>query len=114
MLQFSNVLCPIDFSETSARALTYAAALAQWYDAHLEVLHVVPALEAEGDEAQGDGPEENGLAPLRGSRGQLSERIERAIATAGASTWTQRISSNHHRSTHVTRRYSRIVDDGSG
>jgi nucleotide-binding universal stress UspA family protein len=48
MLQFNNVLCPIDFSETSTRALTYATALARWYDAHLEVLHVVPVCEHDG------------------------------------------------------------------
>jgi nucleotide-binding universal stress UspA family protein len=45
VIQFRRILCPVDLSETSIRALTYAAALASWYDAQLEVLHVVPAPE---------------------------------------------------------------------
>jgi len=80
MPQFDNVLCPIDFSETSGRALTYAAALARWYDAHLEVLHVVPVSGQGGppihlDSAGGPWPPGE---PLIGA-------IEAAIDGAGAS-----------------------------
>ena len=53
---FSHVLCPIDFSETSRRALQHAAALASWYHARLSVLHVtahegetVPVVGAPGE-----------------------------------------------------------------
>jgi nucleotide-binding universal stress UspA family protein len=42
MVEFKHILCPIDFSDTSTRALIYAAAFATWYEAQLEVLHVVP------------------------------------------------------------------------
>jgi universal stress protein A len=80
MLQFKNVLCPIDFSETSARALTYATALARWYDAHLEVLHVVPAFEHDVPPTRFDTA--GGAWP---SRKQLIIEIEGAIAAAGAS-----------------------------
>ncbi len=45
MIAFRHVLCPIDFSETSARALAYASAFASWYDAALTILHVVPDFE---------------------------------------------------------------------
>ena len=45
MPAFDKILCPIDFSATSAQALTYAIALARWYDTSLEVLHVAPAFE---------------------------------------------------------------------
>src|SRR5690606_34736496 len=45
VIVFRNVLCPIDFSETSARALAYASAFASWYGATLTVLHVVPDFE---------------------------------------------------------------------
>jgi nucleotide-binding universal stress UspA family protein len=79
MLQFNNVLCPIDFSETSARALTYATVLARWYDAHLEVLHVVPAFEENEPPAHFD--IETGVWP---SRDRLVAEIERLIAAAGA------------------------------
>lgn len=43
MRQFSHVLCPVDFSETSIRATRYARAFADWYGAALTLLHVVPA-----------------------------------------------------------------------
>ena len=35
-----RVLCPVDFSEPSLRALHHAAAVAAWYEAELHVLHV--------------------------------------------------------------------------
>jgi len=40
MITVSRILCPIDFSEHSARALEYAAVLARWYGASIRVLHV--------------------------------------------------------------------------
>ena len=46
MIEFKQILCPVDFSESSVRALTYAAAFARWYDAQLTVLHVVPTFES--------------------------------------------------------------------
>ena len=45
MVTFKQVLCPVDLSEASLRPLTYAAAIAGWYDARLTVLHVVPTFE---------------------------------------------------------------------
>jgi nucleotide-binding universal stress UspA family protein len=48
MIDVKHVLCPIDFSEFSSRALTHAAALARWYEARLTVLYVyanVPAVD---------------------------------------------------------------------
>ncbi len=40
MPTFTRVLCPIDFSESSARAIRYADAIAGWYGATLCVQHV--------------------------------------------------------------------------
>lgn len=45
MIEFTQILCPTDFSEASVRPLTYAAALARWYGARLTVLHVVPTFD---------------------------------------------------------------------
>jgi nucleotide-binding universal stress UspA family protein len=45
MVEFTRILCPIDFSESSLRALDHAAAVANWYEAQLTVLHVVPTFE---------------------------------------------------------------------
>jgi nucleotide-binding universal stress UspA family protein len=42
MIEITRVLCPVDFSEGSRRALRYAAATARWYGAQLTVLHVIP------------------------------------------------------------------------
>lgn len=44
MLQIERVLCPVDFSEFSARAYDYAHSLARHYEATLYVLHVVRAI----------------------------------------------------------------------
>lgn len=45
MVEFARLLCPVDFSDSSARALAHAAALARWYEAQLTVLHVVPTFD---------------------------------------------------------------------
>ena len=44
MVTFTRVLCPIDFSEPSRRALAYARAFAEWHQARLAVMHVAAAL----------------------------------------------------------------------
>jgi nucleotide-binding universal stress UspA family protein len=46
VIEFTHILCPIDFSESSTRSLAHAAALARWYEAQLTVLHVVPTFDA--------------------------------------------------------------------
>ncbi len=38
---FTRILCPVDFSESSQRALTYAIAMAEESDARLTALHVI-------------------------------------------------------------------------
>jgi nucleotide-binding universal stress UspA family protein len=40
VLHVAQVLCPVDFSEFSRRALDHAAAIARWYGARLTILHV--------------------------------------------------------------------------
>jgi nucleotide-binding universal stress UspA family protein len=45
MIEFKRILCPVDFSDSSIRALAHADALARWYEAQLTVLHVVPTFE---------------------------------------------------------------------
>jgi len=45
MIAFTHILCPIDLSDTSSRAMAHAAALARWYGARLTVLHVVPTFD---------------------------------------------------------------------
>lgn len=40
MVTFGRILCPVDYSETAARAVHYADAIAGWYGATLIVQHV--------------------------------------------------------------------------
>lgn len=42
MVNITRVLCPVDFSDCSRRALDYAIAIGRWFGADIEVLHVVP------------------------------------------------------------------------
>lgn len=44
MLTLARILCPSDFSDVSARAETYATAMARHYDATLHLLHVDPPM----------------------------------------------------------------------
>ena len=44
MIRITHVLCPVDFSEISRRALDHATAFAQWYEARLTVLNVFPVM----------------------------------------------------------------------
>jgi nucleotide-binding universal stress UspA family protein len=51
VIQIARILCPIDFSDCSSRALQHALAIARWYEASVSVLHVfmnVPYLEVPG------------------------------------------------------------------
>jgi nucleotide-binding universal stress UspA family protein len=42
MNEISRILCPIDFSDFSRRALQYAVALARWYASTVTLVHVSP------------------------------------------------------------------------
>ncbi len=84
MIEFRHILCPIDFSDTSGRALTYATAFATWYEAQLTVLHVAPAF----DEALRPG--ETGPDPSPGSRDDMLAKIGRSIEQAGAAALNAR------------------------
>jgi nucleotide-binding universal stress UspA family protein len=45
VINFKQVLCPIDLSETSVRSLTYAAAFTRWYHGRLTILHIAPTFD---------------------------------------------------------------------
>jgi nucleotide-binding universal stress UspA family protein len=40
MTRFNRIVCPIDFSDYSQRALDYAMAIARWHHSHVWALHV--------------------------------------------------------------------------
>lgn len=48
MITIRHILCPVDLSDASLRALTHASALAGWYESSLMALYVDTALPIEG------------------------------------------------------------------
>jgi nucleotide-binding universal stress UspA family protein len=89
VVEFKHILCPIDFSDTSLRALTYATAFATWYEAQLEVLHVVPAFEdgLVGPEVASRLSEPGG--PL--SRDAIVAEMRRVLEATGAAGLDSRV-----------------------
>jgi nucleotide-binding universal stress UspA family protein len=43
MIEISRILCPIDFSDFSRRAVDHAVAIAKWYDSTITLFHVCTA-----------------------------------------------------------------------
>jgi len=83
MIEFKQIICPVDFSESSVRALAYAAAFARWYDAQLTVLHVVPTFEPM--QVRGDLTEPvRVLNPM--PREQVLEEMSRSLNLAALSS----------------------------
>lgn len=46
MIEITRILCPIDFSDHSRRALDHAAAVARWFESTIALLHVYSATPA--------------------------------------------------------------------
>jgi nucleotide-binding universal stress UspA family protein len=90
VIEFRHILCPIDFSETSIRALSYAASFASWYKAELEVLHVEPAFESVPVAAMADPIARIGR-PHRVSPHEIVARMEQVIVAAGAAEVNRRV-----------------------
>jgi nucleotide-binding universal stress UspA family protein len=49
MVKFEKILCPVDFSVSSDRALDYALALARFHSSEVTVMHVLPRVLADPD-----------------------------------------------------------------
>lgn len=84
MVEFRNVLCPIDLSEASSRPLAYAAAFARWYEARLTVLHVVPTFDPMQVRSGALGDPVRILSPM--TRDEILGELRRAVDAAGAGT----------------------------
>lgn len=85
MVAFQRILCPIDFSETSTRALACAAAIARWYGGRLAVLHVVPVFDDNMESSfpwKGDHPR----TPYAPVRADVLAHMRRSIAEADATS----------------------------
>ncbi len=83
MIRFNQIVCPVDFSESSERALACAATLARRYDAQLTVLHVVPTFEPM--QVRGDLAEPvRVVTPMR--REEVLEEMTRSLNLAALSS----------------------------
>jgi len=79
MISLRRVLCPVDFSEPSERALRYALAIARWHGSALTVLHVDDVLlRAARAEIDRNAP----------SAGNIYDDLNNFIADAGGSPQT--------------------------
>jgi nucleotide-binding universal stress UspA family protein len=82
VIEFTQIICPVDFTESSVRAFAHAAAIARWYDAQLTVLHVVPTFEP--IQVRGDvGDPVRVVTPL--PREQVLEEMRRTLNLAAVS-----------------------------
>ena len=80
---FSRVTCPIDFSETSRRALPYAGAFARWYNAALEILHVTGAFDDESSPARDHPGPDDSRVSYPTSKEAILARLDSVIQSAG-------------------------------
>ncbi|HEX6213116.1 MAG TPA: universal stress protein [Methylomirabilota bacterium] len=84
MVEFRQILCPVDLSEASLRPLSYAAAFARWYDATLTALHVVPTFEPMQVRGGGLTDPVRILQPM--SREEVLDELGRVLKAAGITT----------------------------
>ncbi|HEY5617658.1 MAG TPA: universal stress protein [Vicinamibacterales bacterium] len=84
MVEFRNILCPIDLSDVSSRPLAYATAFARWYEATLTVLHVVPTFDPMQVRSGALGDSVRMLYPM--TRDEILSELRRAVDAAGAGT----------------------------
>jgi nucleotide-binding universal stress UspA family protein len=82
MINVRRILCPVDFSDHSRRALDHALALATWYSSAVTVLHVSPLSPVAAHAPMGGMPPYVGLTPE--ARQALMRSME-AFAAGGPS-----------------------------
>jgi len=108
MIEFKQIICPVDFSDSSVRAFAHAAAIAHWYDAQLTVLHVVPTFESL--QVRGDlGDPIRVVTPM--PREQVLEEMHRTLNLAAVSSRATPIAeAGDPRSTIIDQALSRNAD----
>lgn len=70
MIEIRNILCPVDFSDFSRRAVDHAVAIARWYQAKLTLFHVAAAVPVAAY-----GPGSAGLAPVVAAHADRDELL---------------------------------------
>jgi len=82
VVEFKQILCPVDLSDLSLSPVTYAAALARRHAAHLTLLHVVPTFDPVPVRPSTLGETMQYVYPE--SRDEVLERLNRVLDTAEA------------------------------
>lgn len=80
-MKIRSILCPMDFSELSRRALQHAVMLARWYGAELTLAHVYPFMAVMGGDAL---YLPSGLPLDASTRERLTSELESAAGRARA------------------------------
>jgi nucleotide-binding universal stress UspA family protein len=83
MLVIKHVLCAIDFSVVSRRAISVAATISRWYDADLTLLHVADAYDPTPP-GLGPSPGWNLGTPDESRRARIMDELRRSISGTGA------------------------------
>ena len=81
MVELRRILCPVDLSDLSIRALAYANSIAERYRSELTALHVVPTFEPMEVRAGALFDPVRFVYPM--TRAQIDERLRDAMSTAG-------------------------------
>jgi len=84
VVEFRNILCPIDLSDASVRPLAYAAAFARLYDARLTVLHVAPTFDPMQVRSGSIGGPVRIMYPM--PREEVLDELRRALGAADTAT----------------------------
>lgn len=79
---FKRILCAIDFSEASLKALDYAISLAEEADAHLMLAHVVEVMPAPHSQSEASLETRSLGAYVAAAAQDRAERLQRAIPDA--------------------------------
>jgi nucleotide-binding universal stress UspA family protein len=99
MVALKHVLCPVDLSELSIRALTCAGRISDWYQSQLIVLHVVPAFEPMEVAPAALFDRVQFIYPM--TQEQIEERLKDAMRNAGVTADGARVVATAGEPSHV-------------
>jgi nucleotide-binding universal stress UspA family protein len=87
VIEIRRILCPIDYSDCSRRALAYATAIARWYHATVTVLHVYALATPSPLRTSSSAEPPRGVAPRRAEESAAPrEQAPGRLATFAEST----------------------------
>ena len=82
MLELPRILCPVDFSDASRRALDHAIVIAGWYGSQITALHIHNPIDSDGAAVLFAEMSGRCSSPISGSRPELEARLDAWLAPA--------------------------------